>query len=404
MYSRNDVKQAIAEGHLKIIPYEEKNLTGMGYNLSTTNFAFSIKQGTLLKIYEITNEQGAIHYVNIPANDTVLFFSKEFLETDNTIAGIFVSKVSRVCQGLGHICTTLDPKWKGQLIISVNNPTNKSIRFDLDKDSGNIFTLLLFGLNQEVTGDNIHDNNQGRCDLLISQFMSEKVKIWRKRYLELKEFVIGDFANSLNGYDNFIFEDENVNRTVADKYTQKVRHLLELKHKLSKEEILLKEHRYLLGESGYYELIHSPEQKELTCGCTLFNLMNLKENEILKKYPENEIISSPEEVIDMMHKILRVIDYELETVNHSRRIEWQNKEIEHYTEKNSQILQYKKWAEVGRNIIMLLGSYGLLSYIYSRLIEGGMSSGELGKVIFSVSLTAILGSFIHLIEKKRDKD
>ena len=28
MYSRNDVKQAIAEGHLKIIPYEEKNLTG----------------------------------------------------------------------------------------------------------------------------------------------------------------------------------------------------------------------------------------------------------------------------------------------------------------------------------------------------------------------------------------
>ena len=203
------------------------------------------------------------------------------------------------------------PRWKGQLIISVNNPTNKSIRFDLDKDSGNIFTLLLFGLNQEVTGDNIHDNNQGRCDLLISQFMSEKVKIWRKRYLELKEFVIGDFANSLNGYDNFIFEDENVNRTVADKYTQKVRHLLELKHKLSKEEILLKEHRYLLGESGYYELIHSPEQKELTCGCTLFNLMNLKENEILKKYPENEIISSPEEVIDMMHKILRVIDYEL---------------------------------------------------------------------------------------------
>ena len=42
MYSRDDIKQAIAEGHLKIIPYEEKNLTGMGYNLSTTNFAFSM--------------------------------------------------------------------------------------------------------------------------------------------------------------------------------------------------------------------------------------------------------------------------------------------------------------------------------------------------------------------------
>ena len=60
-----------------------------------------------------------------------------------------------------------------------------------------------------------------------------------------------------------LFEDEK--KTVADKYTQKVRHLLELKNKLSREEILLK------------------EQKELICGCTLFNLMNFKENEILKK-------------------------------------------------------------------------------------------------------------------------
>lgn len=119
--------------------------------------------------------------------------------------------------------------------------------------------------------------------------------------------------------------------------------LLELKNKLSREEILLKEQRYLLGDSGHYELIHSIEQKELICGCTLFNWMNLKENEILKKYSEAEIVPSPKAAIDMIHKILRVIDYELETVNHSRRIEWQNKEIEHYTEKNSQILQYKKW-------------------------------------------------------------
>lgn len=402
MYSRDDIKQAIAEGHLKIIPYEEKNLTGMGYNLSTTNFAFSIKQGTLLKIYEITDVQGAIHYVKIPANDTVLFFSREFLETDNTIAGIFVSKVSRVCQGLGHICTTLDPKWKGQLIISVNNPTNKSIRFDLDKNSGNVFTLLLFGLNQEVTGDNIHDNNQGRCDLLISQFMFEKIKIWRKRYLELKEFIIRDFANSLNGYDNFLLEDEK--ETVADKYTQKVRHLLELKNKLSREEILLKEQRYLLGDNGHYELIHSIEQKELICGCTLFNLMNLRENEILKKYSEAEIVPSPKAAIGMIHKILRVIDYELETVNHSRRIEWQNKEIEHYTEKNSQILQYKKWVNGILFVIVAIAIYGLIGFGHSFLVDMGASLEEIGKIIFSVIFTALVGFGVGRIEKKFDKD
>lgn len=104
-----------------------------------------------------------------------------------------------------------------------------------------------------------------------------------------------------------LFEDEK--KTVADKYTQKVRHLLELKNKLSREEILLKEQRYLLEDNGHYELIHSIEQKELICGCTLFNLMNFKENEILKKNYEAEIVPSPKAAIDMIYKILRVIDY-----------------------------------------------------------------------------------------------
>ena len=121
-----------------------------------------------------------------------------------------------------------------------------------------------------------------------------------------------------------------------------MRHLLELKNKLSREEILLKEQRYLLGDSGHYELIHSIEQKELICGCTLFNLMNLKENEILKKYSEAEIVPSPKAAIDMIHKILRVIDYELETVNHSRRIEWQKQGNRTLYRKNSQILTIQK--------------------------------------------------------------
>ena len=170
MFSRDDIKKAICEGHLKIFPYDERNITGAGYNLSTMNFAFSIRKHILLKINVETLENGNIHYVNIPPNDTVLFFSKEYIETDNEIAGIFMSKVARVCQGLGNISTTLDPMWKGQLIISVNNPTGKHIRLDLDREHGNIFTLLLFRLETPVTGEHVHDNNKGRCDLLIDHF------------------------------------------------------------------------------------------------------------------------------------------------------------------------------------------------------------------------------------------
>ena len=51
MYSREDIKNAIREGHLKIYPFEEENLTGIGYNISTTNFAFSINRGILLTVH-----------------------------------------------------------------------------------------------------------------------------------------------------------------------------------------------------------------------------------------------------------------------------------------------------------------------------------------------------------------
>ena len=35
MYSRDDIKNAIINGKLKIHPFNEKSLTGIGYNIST---------------------------------------------------------------------------------------------------------------------------------------------------------------------------------------------------------------------------------------------------------------------------------------------------------------------------------------------------------------------------------
>ena len=40
MFPRDDIKKAICEGHLKIFPYDERNITGAGYNLSTMNLRF----------------------------------------------------------------------------------------------------------------------------------------------------------------------------------------------------------------------------------------------------------------------------------------------------------------------------------------------------------------------------
>ena len=208
MYSRNDIKDAIINGKLKIHPFDERNLTGIGYNISTTHFALSIRNGVLLNVCKRTGEEGFTYYVDIPANDTTLFFSREYIETDDTIAGTFHSKVSRVCQGLSHISTTLDPTWKGQLIIAVNNPMGRPVRMELSTN-GNILTMLIHELDSKVTGENIHNNNKGRCDLLRTHFMKAKRSLFhRKKQLELEEFIVNEFANSLNGYDDFIAEEK----------------------------------------------------------------------------------------------------------------------------------------------------------------------------------------------------
>ena len=401
MYSRNNIKKAIADGHLKIIPYEEKNLTGIGYNISTTDFAFSINRGLLLKINTYTTQDGYIHYVEIPANDTVLFFSKEYLETDNTIAGTFHSKVSRVCQGLGHISTTLDPMWKGQLIISVNNPNNHSIRFELDKDSGNMFTLLLFKLDEFVTGENIHDNNQGRCDLLLSHFenihsnsfIKEILTILHlRKHLELESFIVNEYASSLNAYDNFLTTDIN------DKYSKKVEQLLELKKQMQDDKIIIAEKRYSIGREGTYKILRDDIQKGLMRECSIFKLKENGEDYLDQSYGNEQLLHDSEKIVNMIEEYTMIIQYELETINHKRRIIWQNRETEKYAKADSKINAYKKAKRCLIKIIYFL-VIPFICFIFIRFLcsKGTIPTGDVDKELMKNVISAVASIFIFII-------
>ncbi len=405
MFSRDDFKKAIVEGHLKIIPYEEKNLTGIGYNLSTTNFAFSINQGLLLKIYTDTTNEGYIHYVKVPENDTVLFFSKEFLETDNTIAGTFHSKVSRVCQGFGHVSTTLDPMWKGQLIIAVNNPTNKSIRFDLDKNNGNIFTLLIDKLDSNVTGKNVHDNNRGRCDLLLSHFAGEEPSWFHKeKHLELKTFIVGEFANSLNGYDDFMNTDR------VDKYKKSIENLKDLKEQLKTDRLLISEGRYVLGVDGMYQILRDDMQKKIIRECSIFGLKEARNN-MSCQYSADELLQKKQTIIKEIDDYLAVIDYELETINHNRRISWQNDKISQYAMENSKIFKYRRRKYILTRLVIVItfaiAILAIYNFEYSRMIRNGVDDLDVMKqsmqIIFTGIMTTISAVVAHAISKWNER-
>lgn len=410
MLSREDIKIRIIQGEIQIYPFEKKNLTGIGYNLSTTDFAFSINKGILLTIHSKTTPEGVKHYVSIPPNDTVLFFSKEYIGVNNKIAGTFHSKVGRVCQGLGHISTTLDPTWHGQLIISVNNPTSTNIQFDLDENSGNVLTLLLHEFNTSVSGTNIHDNNSGRCDLLLERFIEPSNKKYGYKHLELKEYIVNEFANSLNGYDDF------VNSSVCDEFTNKIEKLIEIKKRLEKDRILISEKRYTIGAGGSYAPLKSSEEMELIHSCTLYRLIentainNCNNYDACKDILESKTYTVLElsPIMAVLDEYLKIINYELQTINHIRRIKWQNGNTLEFAGEESELVILRnrirkeaRYKKLFKKIIAII----VIIAVCSALVTLASKQDYLGKIIIAISTTVVtllIGDVKKIFDEKDD--
>lgn len=155
-----------------ICGYDKDNLTDIGYNLTPTEFIFSINKGGLVKIYNKNHQK----YCYISANDTVLILTREAIWVSEKIVGTFHSKVKLVSDGFGHISTTLDANWEGPLLISLNNPTKKDIKLILAEDGvkgvkyKSFVTLIFYKM--ITSTNNAHDNPPCRLDIL-----KEKVKI-----------------------------------------------------------------------------------------------------------------------------------------------------------------------------------------------------------------------------------
>lgn len=404
MLSRDDIIKALVDGHLKIFPFDKKNLTGLGYNLSTTDFAFSITYGILLTIHQVTTTTGVQRFVTIPSNDTVLFFSKEYIEIDRTLAGTFSSKVARVSQGLGHISTTLDPTWKGQLLISVNNPTSKPIDFDLSS-SGNIMTLLLHKLDTPVSGDNIHDNNKGRCELLIAHFEKPFSNLkYREQHLQLQNFVQNELAESLNGNDNFL----NLNAR-QDEFAQRIQQLMALRERLTLDRLLIQEERYELGQNGEYLCIKDLNEYQLLARCTLFKYMPNHINVLLPgeerqtHYKKNNLCTA----LPCINACLNIIDYELKTIDHIRRIRWQNETVQGFASEESDLVRLRREDEAQKkrtekrmqsmrfvgSLVVVLFIIIIFVLIISRFIPDSNEMVMIWTPLMCVILTGIINKF-----------
>lgn len=196
------VKRAMEDDKMTIYPFHPDNLTPIGYNLSYSRFIVSIRKKTFAKIYHKNNEW----FFFLKPAETVLILTRESIWVSKFIGGTFHSKVSLVTKGLGHVSTTLDPGWQGQLLVPMNNPTKEKIKVVIAKDRNGameyetFITMVLYWAAEASLNEKM-DNRSARIEIL--EEILEKKKS-NKDYEKLKEIIKGlkDSAGHTEIYEN----------------------------------------------------------------------------------------------------------------------------------------------------------------------------------------------------------
>ncbi len=168
--SREDIIKEIKAGDLIIAPATNPveanpNIKAASFDISPSCLIMSVKTGNFMRIYSNVSRCAKGHrnpewhcagcrksgqapmfcpeqqYVYIEPRDTALVLSKEYLKMPANISGNVYSRVSTVSSGLGHISTTIDPLWKGALLIAISNPSSEPIKLMLRDETAESIPL-----------------------------------------------------------------------------------------------------------------------------------------------------------------------------------------------------------------------------------------------------------------------
>ncbi len=194
-----DIKNAFYTGEIYISPFSEKNLTPVGYNFGASELIVSTKTGLPLKVVQ----DGKQKYVIVAPHDTVLVTTRESLFVGEQVMGTFHSRVRSVSQGFGHISTTLDPMWKGALLIALNNPSGKKKKLVLydNNEPVSFVTLVFYRFREPAVVRSFRPPN--RTDILEEYLQKPKgIKKFlagqnRSQYIKIVDALNG--ANDYNG-------------------------------------------------------------------------------------------------------------------------------------------------------------------------------------------------------------
>lgn len=211
--SRKDIDREIKAKNLIITPLESTKIKAASFDISPSCLVMSVRSGSFMRIHSNISrcEKGYRNperhcaackkkanapascpeqkFVYISPRDTALVLSKEYIQIPSTMCGSVVSRVSTVSNGLGHISTTIDPLWKGALLIAISNPSSEPKKLMIQDESSAIplATVTLQYLNTPVKKESINTTHlPARVDILEKYLYS--VSETKSRWSVVKKF------------------------------------------------------------------------------------------------------------------------------------------------------------------------------------------------------------------------
>jgi hypothetical protein len=123
--TETEIREGLTSGDVVIWPFEEHKLTPAGYDLTPSEWVYSLNARLLVPVHH----HGGEKYCWIDPQDTVLLLTREAVRIPRYIAGTLLSKTSITGMGFSTTTMSLDSDWQGPLLLSLHNPTAHRLKF-----------------------------------------------------------------------------------------------------------------------------------------------------------------------------------------------------------------------------------------------------------------------------------
>ena len=170
----------VKQNKLLINPFDEQSLTPIGYDLRIGDRY--LKMCTKLKEFRRLKGKSELSKISISHNEVVAIETEEYIgmPQNKKYSGILVSKVSIAEKGLSHVSTSLDPDYKGKLVVTLTNHSNRKVTLERNQP----FCTVIFLKNEEPALKDCEKDPDKHITFLVEDWklppkqIRKKILVW----------------------------------------------------------------------------------------------------------------------------------------------------------------------------------------------------------------------------------